>query len=124
MILTNVLIMENLDNYRPEEYISVVSELTPLECKILFTVYNAFQKVERKSENNVLQHSIQVPWKDAIIRECGVDEADINSIMKRLERTGFVQEITGAYLSYGGGQYKLSESMEKFIEYLSRNPLY
>ena len=47
MILTNVLIMENLDNYRPEEYISVVSELTPLECKILFTVYNAFQKVEK-----------------------------------------------------------------------------
>ncbi|PEE56858.1 hypothetical protein CN277_11100 [Bacillus cereus] len=124
MILTNVISGgENDKNYRPEEYLSALSDLTPLECKVLFTFNKRFQKIS-DSSGTELKKAKEMKWKEAIIEECKIDLEDVSFIMKRLERSGFVKEITGTYLSYIGGEYTQTEAMSKFIEYLSMNPLY
>ncbi|MCU4771678.1 hypothetical protein OB977_00695 [Bacillus cereus] len=120
MILSNVLTVENSRDYRPEEYISILSELTTLECKVLLVVYNRFQAVKEENGSSV-ELSKKAGWKEAITEECGIDKNDLDFVMKRLERTGFIKEITGAILSYTGGEYCITDTFEKFMGYLKLN---
>lgn len=122
MILSNVLTIENSRDYRPEEYLAILSELTTLECKVLLVVYNRFQAVQEENINDI-ELSRKADWKEAIIAECGVDKDDLDFVMKRLERTGFVKEITGARFSYTGGEYYITGTLKKLMEYLKLNPI-
>ncbi|MFV1455488.1 hypothetical protein [Bacillus mycoides] len=123
MILSNVLTVENNDNYRPEEYLDTLSELTALECKILLIVYERFQAVQAENGNKI-ELSRKADWKEAIIKQCSIDKDDLDFVMKRLERTGFIKEITaGAILSYNGGEYYVTGTFEKFMGYLKLNPI-
>lgn len=122
MILSNVLIVENSRDYRPEEYLAILSELTTLECKVLLVVYNRFQAVQEENINDI-ELSRKAGWREALTEECGVDKDDLDFVMKRLERTGFVKEITGARLSYTGGEYYITVTFKKLMEYLQLNPI-
>ncbi|HDR4614609.1 TPA: hypothetical protein QCQ90_002168 [Bacillus cereus] len=122
MILSNVLTIENKENYRPEEYLAILSELTTQECKALLVVYERFESLKGVDGNDI-ELSRRAGWKEAIIEKCSIDKADLDFIMKRLERTGFIKEITGARFSYTGGEYYVTGTFEKFMEYLKLNPL-
>ncbi|MGK8828713.1 hypothetical protein ACRS8Y_01815 [Bacillus paranthracis] len=121
MILSNVLTVENSRDYRPEEYLAILSELTTLECKVLLIVYNRFQTVREENINDI-ELSEKAGWKEALTKECGIDKDDLDFVMKRLERTGFIKEITGAMFDYTGGEYRVTGTFEKFMEYLKLNP--
>jgi hypothetical protein len=121
MIITNSLILENKDRFMPEEYLSAISDLTPLELKALVVIYKEFESAKRLPEQNDLQFSKSVNWKESLKNKCELSDEDFIFLMKRLERTGFVKEITGMYFDYEGGEFMITPSFGKFIEYLSTN---
>jgi hypothetical protein len=123
MILTNVLIVPNDGQFWPEEYLKALADLTPREVKALFVFYKAFEGLHSDSGENELQRAQKTSWAEMLQEECGIDPYDVIFLMRRLERTGFVSEITGSYLGYSGGQFYPSESLRKLMEYLSLNPL-
>jgi hypothetical protein len=123
MILTNVLAVPNDGQFWPEEYMKALADLTPREVKALFVFYKAFEEVNSDSGDNELQKASKTSWAEMLQNECGIDPGDITFLMKRLERTGFVFEITGGYFGYGGGQFCPTESLRRLMEYLSLNPL-
>jgi hypothetical protein len=123
MILTNVLIVPNDGRFLPEEYMKALADLTPIEVKALLVFYKAFEDLQSNLTDNELQRATKTGWKERLQNECGIDPEDVIFLMKRLERTGFVSEITGAYLGYGGGQFYPTESLKRLMEYLSLNPL-
>ena len=48
----------------------------------------------------------------------GIDEDDLNFLLKRTESTGLIREITGTYLNYDGGTYIMNETLRKFMDRL------
>ena len=48
----------------------------------------------------------------------GIDEEDLNFLLKRTESTGLIREITGTYLNYDGGTYIMNETLRKFMDSL------
>jgi hypothetical protein len=120
-ILLNVLGTTNEGQFRPEEYLHSIEELTTTEVKALLVIYQEFTSKEREDSQNDLQFARTLNWKEKIIQHCGIDEEDIEFVIKRLEKTGFITEITGAYFSYSGGQIKITQSFIRFMNYIS-NP--
>lgn len=57
-------------------------------------------------------------WREKITEDCGIDNEDIDFIIKRLERTGFISKITGTYFDYAGGEIKITKSFLRFMEYI------
>ena len=66
----------------------------------------------------------QVDWRVELQVKCGLDPDDIHFFMKRLERTGFVSELTGTFVGYTGGQFMITPSLKRFNSYLAQHPDY
>ncbi|GIM48423.1 hypothetical protein DNHGIG_39720 [Collibacillus ludicampi] len=77
---------------------------------------------QRQSNESDIQYSQRMHWREAIHKECGIDPEDVTFVVKRLERTGFISEVTGAFFGYAGGEYVPTESFKRFMEYLSLHP--
>jgi DNA-binding MarR family transcriptional regulator len=120
-ILSNVLhLKENEQNFRPEEYLAALEDLTPLEVKALLTIYQTDLLNETNKANGKEEH---ITYPVALQKECGLDSSEVIFMLKRLERTGFVTELTGAFIGYTGGEYITTSALKRLKEYLSLNPI-
>jgi hypothetical protein len=122
LILSNVLLLaENEKNFRPEEYLAALEDLTPFEVKSLLTIYEVDLRNQQLDE---LSKDKYVEYSTALQLECGLDSSEVIFMLKRLERTGFISELTGSFLNYAGGSYSSTTALKRLKEYLSLNPSY
>lgn len=125
MILTNLLSVNNNDNFRPEEYIYALESLSPIEVKILLIFYKSYSKEsDNITHESELQKASRIDVKANMIKEIGIDEADLLFMLKRIEKSGFIKEITGTYFNYTGGSFTITESLNKMMDYLSKHPFH
>jgi hypothetical protein len=122
MILTNLLSVHNDGRFRPEEYLNSIEQLTTLEISILLTFFKCYVNEPQKSEENELQWAGRIGIKNKLIQELRINNDDLTFLLTRLERTGFIKEITGVYLDYSGGSYTITRSLIRMMEYLSLHP--
>ena len=101
-----------------EEFLYSLKDLSPLEVKTLATIYQAFNSNEKSEHENELEFSWKTKWRELLIAECQIHEDDIDFIVKRLETTGLISEITGAYFDYSGGEIKINRTFNKLIKNL------
>jgi hypothetical protein len=119
MIMANLINANNTENYRPEEYLRAIADLSPAEVSTLRILYD-FEKLPPKGDQTLMQSQGEL---NTIVHEkTGIEMDDMKFLWKRLERTGFVSEMTGAMLGYIGGRFIASPSLNRFMDYLNLHP--
>ncbi|MDR3587506.1 MAG: hypothetical protein P4L59_19670 [Desulfosporosinus sp.] len=127
-ILLNSMILTNLINgttdgvYSPEEYINVLNDLTPLEIKAILVFYRLYKDDIMSPGENILGQANRIQAQEILAQELSVDNDELEFIMKRLERTGFIKEINGTYLSYFGGRFTITKTLLRLMDYLRDHP--
>jgi hypothetical protein len=117
-ILKNAVIESGQEEYSPEEYMYVISELTPKEIEIASVIYKV-QTGESKNEGeNELQFVDRINWKQIVCKECNITMDDLPLFLNRIESTGLIQEIVGMFVGYGGGSYIITPSFKRLMEFL------
>lgn len=100
-----------------ESLLSAIAELSPLEIRLARSIYE-MQKldVDRDLE---LTEVVARGWGDPA-KYPAEAMANLTFHLKRLERTGLVSEITGAYWDYTGGAYRVTMTFRRLMRYLER----
>lgn len=101
-----------------EEFLYSLKDLSPLEVKALAAIYTAFNTTGVTDKGNDLESSIKAKWREMLIEKCGIDGGDIDFVVKRLETTGLISEITGTFFDYSGGEIKINKTFNKLIKHI------
>ncbi|MCK8824676.1 hypothetical protein MWH30_06360 [Fuchsiella alkaliacetigena] len=123
MVLTNIISVDNDGKFRPEEYLYSLELLSPLELKVIYIFYKCYQNDINKTNNeNELQKSTRLNPKEQVINKLYIDEQDLIFLLKRIEKSGFLKEITGSMWGYSGGEFTITESLNRMMKYISKHP--
>ncbi|WP_148220549.1 hypothetical protein [Halanaerobium praevalens] len=123
MILTNIISVKNNGEFRPEEYIYSLESLSPLEVKVIYIFYNCYKKDNNlDNEENDLQKSNRINAKEKVMEELHIDEQDLIFLLTRIEKSGFLKEITATMFDYEGGAFTINESLNRMMNYISKHP--
>lgn len=131
IIFFSKLIKNSLESSEEErkynfDYIKIVHELSIDQMHLLHEIYiqqkDLYKFREESPEYNELNlvHEC-TDWKNLpkiLNDKYGIDEDDLNFLLKRTESTGLIREITGTYLEYDGGTYIMNETLRKFMDKL------
>lgn len=131
IIFFSKLIKNSLESSEEErkynfDYIKIVHELSIDQMHLLHEIYiqqkDLYKFREESPEYNELNlvHEC-TDWKNLpkiLNDKYGIDENDLNFLLKRTESTGLIREITGTYLNYDGGTYIMNETLRKFMDRL------
>lgn len=108
------------------DYIKIVHELSVDQMHLLNEIYiqqNGLYKIKEEypdyNELNLVHDCSD--WKNLpriLNDKYGIDEDDLNFLLKRTESTGLIREITGTYLNYDGGTFIMNETLRKFMDSL------
>lgn len=131
IIFFSKLIKNSLESSEEErkynfDYIKIVHELSIDQMHLLHEIYiqqkdlyKLREEYPEYTELNLVHECTN--WKNMpkILNEkYGIDEEDLNFLLKRTESTGLIREITGTYLNYDGGTYIMNETLRKFMDKL------
>ena len=123
MILTNIFSVKNEGQFRPEEYIFALEQLSPLEVKIILLFYQiCIRDAEHIDNESELQRANRIDAQGKIVTELGIDREDLLFLLKRIEKSGFIKEITGSFWGYVGGRFTITESLNRMMTYISNHP--
>lgn len=128
MILTNLLSIDNDGGFRPEDFIRMLAELSPIEVKIIGIFYREYSRDQSFEDSEMkIKNALERAWKlkvhEKIIHELRMEgEEDLYYVLKRIERTGLISEITGNFYYYTGGSYMPTKALNKLMEYLNKHP--
>lgn len=104
---------KELDN---EAALSALAELTPTEIQML-AHFQLHPLVEGQPAGSVA--AAQTAWNDAVAALPTSLGSNLPFHMKRIERVGFVSEVTGSFLGYGGGVYVFTPTFVQLMGALS-----
>lgn len=115
-ILKNSVIINERD-IEPEEYLKIIQELTLQELVVAKEIYNQQSKEDPESEDSILLWARKMGW-DNLPEILSIHSEDLSFLLKRIEKTGLITEITGTYWDYAGGTYVITNAFRKIMEYL------
>ena len=101
--------------------LAAISELSPLELRVARAVYDLAQAplLPDETELNELQLANRRNWE---LPETWAPEAALPNLsfhLKRVERTGLIEELTGSYVGYQGGVYVPTRTFRRLVEFLA-----
>jgi hypothetical protein len=101
----------------PEAVLSSVAELAPVELELARAIYR-MQKTDPDRDLE-LKDVWDRGWNDEENFPSAA-RRDLAFYLKRIERTGLIEEFTGAYLDYGGGTYRTTRTFRRLMRHLER----
>ncbi|MGN0105432.1 hypothetical protein [Methanobrevibacter ruminantium] len=131
IIFFSKLIKNSLESSEEErkydfDYIKIVHELSIDQMHLLHEIYIQQKDLYKFREEypdytelNLVHECTD--WKNLpkiLNDKYGIDENDLNFLLKRTESTGLIREITGTYINYDGGTYIMNETLRKFMDRL------
>ncbi len=117
-ILRNSLFKSVINKDAAEDYLSVLAELSSKELAVAKVIYD-MQKDGPQKDENELQMAERSGWKNLASR-AGLQEDEQDFILKRLERTGLIKEITSGYWDYAGGVYVITKAFHSMMDYIRK----
>ena len=102
------------------DYVKALSELSYEQIVILKEMYNQ-QKDLPYDEKDELILLNKHGWQDLSKKmndKYAIAPEDLTFLLKRVERTGFVYEVNGSYMSYNGGIYRITPTFIKLMKKL------
>ena len=108
------------------DYINIVHDLSINQMYLLQEIYIQQKDLYKIKEEHPDCTELSLvekctDWKklpDVLKDKYGIEENDLNFLLKRTESTGLIHEITGSYWDYSGGTYIMNESLRKFMDSL------
>ena len=107
------------DGYSPEEYLGLISDLTPKELVVALSLY----RVQPEMRDEPWK-----AWKDQIQTELHLDESDLSIALSRVASSGLIELLTtgsdegGFWISSGEpgdpGYYRVAPAFEKLMRFL------
>ena len=106
-----------------QEYLEVLAEMTMPEVRVAAALYELQRGVEFEAEG-----ALKKPGQTSNAAELqpqlpDMSEAQIDTCLKRLERTGLVRELVGSYFDYTGGAFRVTQHFRNMMVYLALNDL-
>lgn len=102
-------------------YLRIVDELSVREIEITFLIHRVKVKgdiiLKEDTENYKGMSLSDAHLYSFTFPEFLKDELEYT--FPRLERTGLVKELVGSYTGYGGGEYRPTPLLSKFIGFIS-----
>lgn len=100
---------------RPEEYIAVLSELSPRELAVAKIIFE-YQRDEYLGEDgiNELQWASQT-WGEIRREAQSVVGMELDFILQRISGVGLIREITGGFLDYTGGTFVVTKTFRALM---------
>jgi hypothetical protein len=115
-ILKGAIVDSERQESSPEEYLYLVSSLTPRELKVARTLYNL------QSGVHTLDNDRWKAWqsqKAALESRCSLDSVDLSLILNRLTSVGLLDRI---YIQFPGSPvptYQISPMFKKLMNFLA-----
>lgn len=120
-ILMGAATRDALGEMDPQAILGAVAELSPLELALARAVYdlNEAPRLPDEAALNELQLVELRGWNEPASWAPAAALANLNFHLKRVERTGLIEELTGSYLGYGGGVYIPTRTFKALVAFLA-----
>ncbi|CAN5895158.1 hypothetical protein BH23ACT11_BH23ACT11_26290 [soil metagenome] len=119
-ILCGAVLDREVGEYSPEEYLNLLSDLTPIELILARSLYEARPEVGSEEEWNI--------WEKEIRAKTGIDAPVLRMALSRLNSIGLLQQVSsgiddvGFWIDqpeYGGsGFYIVTPTFDKVMKFL------
>lgn len=117
-VLRGAVTFQNREESSPEEYLAILTELTPREIEVARVVY---EQSERTPHTDGLKWDREKKLAQLSARCPSVPREDLQFILLRLQRTGLIRELVGTYFDYTGGTYIITQVFRKLMHYLGES---
>lgn len=108
----------------PETFLYAIEELSERDLFVALALYELEKNISpqsasfpRSSDNELME--IRFAGWDKLPDITGLDFDDLQFHFKRLESAGLIREITGMYLGYTGGVYRITNAFKRLMEFIS-----
>jgi hypothetical protein len=114
-ILRGAVLDYGYEEYSPEEYLHVISDLTEQEVRVALSLYG-----ERPGPDEPWRN-----WGEKVCRERNLDRDDVPMMLSRIEARGLIGRIIlmgdGDYIRFPEGPYyQVSPSFERLMRFLNQ----
>lgn len=133
-IRTYALILKSSLTYKaktvpPENYLFAIEQLGDLDLFIANAIYNQQKDIVLHNINGIIDEKVddsvepdlsvikKAGW-DQLPETCGLGFDDLIFHFKRIENVGLISEVTGAYLGYGGGVYRITKAFKRLKNFI------
>jgi hypothetical protein len=120
-VLSGAIKTHDRSEFSPEDYLATLIELTPREIEVLLAIYQQQGNDEPREDENILKFAWRKGWKTLHRKLPSLSEEDLPFIFLRIQRSGLIREVTGAFLGYQGGTYVITPALRKMMRYLTGN---
>ncbi len=117
-ILRNSLLKDTQGKEMAEDYLSALTELSVKEVCLAKTIYE-MQEGGLLDKEHELQMALRTGW-NTLSDKLSIHKGELDFFLKRLERTGLIKEITGAYFDYEGGVYVITQTFREMMRFLNK----
>ncbi len=117
-VLRGAVTIQNREEFSPEEYLSILTELTSREIEVARVIY---EQSERTPNTDGLQWIAEKKLPQLSARCRSIPREDLQFILLRLQPSGLIRELVGTYFDYTGGTYIITKVFQKLMHYLGES---
>ena len=117
-ILRGAVALGDRIDFDPEAYLQVLTELSSNELRVAKVIFE-MQKEGPKDGEDELFWAHNKGWRELPQKCYFISKDDLAFILLRLQKAGFIREITGGRLDYQGGTYVMTPTFRKLMRYIN-----
>jgi hypothetical protein len=117
-ILKGAIADSDQKNYSPEEYLSLMADLTDLELRVAGSLYRLQRNQNHKEMEMDERWEAWKPIRDEVVREQQVDDNDLSITLERLASRGVVERSYILVPATPLLSYWVSSAFDRFMEFI------
>jgi hypothetical protein len=120
-VLSNALLLQDLEDPSPEEYLDVLAELSPRELAVAKALYDQ-QKEGPTDREGVPSWIWRVGWPQGFEACASLPPTDWPFLLSRLQARGLIREVAEVLPSQPDPRYLITPTFRTLMEYLNHAP--
>lgn len=120
-ILRGAIVEGERGDYSPEEYLHLISDLTPQELKVAFVFHNTKELGQETQKDDDSDYDSWRRHLDHLGERLDMEQDDLLFILKRLSSAGVLLEVGHNFPGTIPNSYLVAAAFEKLIEFVRRD---
>jgi hypothetical protein len=124
-ILVGSILIDNSDvRHTAEDFLFLVSELSPIDLKVASEIYQQQKNkpdkfdIEEDEQHNELAFVNKSGW-DSLQKQCNLNKTDFLLSLHKLSNANLIKQIVGVYSSYLGGKFIITPTFQRLMSLIS-----
>ena len=117
-ILRGAIADSDRKEYAPEEYLSLIADLSDLELRVAGSLYRLQRNQDHKDMDTGERWEAWQPIRDEVRREQQIDDNDLSIALERLAARGVVERSYTLFAGAPGLSYWISSAFDRFMEFI------